>query len=252
MIRAWLRVAVSAVVILILWELAAVWIDERLFLPRVENVLSILGERTLLVDVPRDSFVSIGRVLAGYTLAVAVGVPLGIVADVWLPIGNVIVPWLSFLRYTPTAALLPILILWFGVGEATRIILIALGVVFHVALGTLFVVKTVPRGIIELAAMLRLSRGARYRAVIVPAALPGICDVCRIGLGWAWTYVVLAELVAADAGLGFMIRNGQRFLRPEVSYAGVLVIGALGIVSDAAFRMGLRRAFPWHATFGEA
>jgi NitT/TauT family transport system permease protein len=106
-------------------------------------------------------------------------------------------------------------------------------------------VKNVPRDLIQVSATFGLSKWEILRLVILPAALPGIWDTLRITLGWAWTYLVVAELVAANGGLGYRIMRAQRFLDTETIIAGILVIGVLGIMTDYAFKWSYKRLFPW-------
>jgi NitT/TauT family transport system permease protein len=230
--------------LLLIWQLLASIVADRVFLPSPMVVASTFWD--IKQRLFADAAISCGRVFSGYVLALVLGIPLGVFAYLSDPLNALLSPALTFGRYMPVAALLPVLILWFGIGEPTKIALIALGVVFQTALGVLLALRNVPVELVELATCMHLSYRRVVQSVIIPASLPEIVDICRFSLGWAWTYVVLAELVAADTGLGAAVRDGQRYLRPELSLASIIFIGSLGLCSDSIFRFVRNRAFPWY------
>jgi NitT/TauT family transport system permease protein len=145
----------------------------------------------------------------------------------------------------PAVAFVPLTILWLGVGDTQKFAILFIGTFFQQVLLIMDNVKNVPRDLIQVSATFGLSKWEILRLVILPAALPGIWDTLRITLGWAWTYLVVAELVAANGGLGYRIMRAQRFLDTETIIAGILVIGVLGIMTDYAFKWSYKRLFPW-------
>jgi len=146
----------------------------------------------------------------------------------------------------PATAFIPLLIIWFGIGDGEKVAVIFIGVFFPLTLLMADVSANVPKTLLEISATLGATRGQVFRRVLLPACWPGIVDNLRIGIGWAWTYLIVAELVAAETGIGHVILNAGRFLDTESVVAGILTIGALGLITDALFRLAHRRLFPYH------
>jgi NitT/TauT family transport system permease protein len=194
-----------------------------------------------------DIAITVGRVLGGFLIAAAIAVPLGILMGAFKPVEAFFEPAISFARYLPASAFIPLLILWLGVGEAQKLAVIFLGAVFQVALMVAVTVGGVRTELVEAAYTL----GARGRGVVMrvllPAAAPQIFESLRLVLGWAWTYVIVAELIGASAGIGFMIIDAQRFLDTGQMIFGIFVIGVIGLVSDFLFKRVNDRLFAWAA-----
>ena len=203
--------------------------------------------RALLADgvLAGDLWISNVRILAGFLAATAVAIPLGMLAGNLRVFEAALEPVLGFARYLPVPAFIPLLMLYTGIGEAPKILVIFVGTVVQEIVMIADVTKATPAGWIRAA----LAMGARpaevFTKVIWPASLPGIVDVARINLGFAWTYLVVAELVAANEGLGYRILKSQRFLQTDTIFLYLLVIGALGIASDMLFKLFQRRVFAW-------
>jgi NitT/TauT family transport system permease protein len=196
-------------------------------------------------DLLTDLKVSIGRVLGGFTLAAVMAVPLGVYIGSFRPVQAFFEPLMEFARYLPAVAFVPLVMLWVGIGESAKIALIWIGTYFQMVLMVSDNVRQVPMTQIEAAQTLGASRGEILSLVVFKSALPGIVDTLRITLGWAWTYLVVAELVAANSGLGYAILRAQRFLQTDKIFVGILLIGLLGLVMDQGLRLLHRRAFPW-------
>ncbi len=140
---------------------------------------------------------------------------------------------------------MPLTILWLGVGDNQKFAILFIGTFFQEVLMIMDNVKTVPYGMIQVSYTFGLSKWKVLTRVVLPASLPGIWDTFRLTLGWAWTYLVVAELVAANIGLGYRIMRAQRFLQTESIILGILVIGLLGLVTDYLFKVTHRFLFPW-------
>jgi NitT/TauT family transport system permease protein len=195
-----------------------------------------------------DIGVTIWRVVGGFTLAALVAVPLGILMGAYKPIEAFLEPFVSFARYLPASAFIPLLILWAGVGETQKLAVIFIGAVFQICLMVAVIVGGVRMELIEAAYTLGAkSRGVVLR-VMLPAAAPQIFETLRLVLGWAWTYVIVAELIGASAGIGFMIIDAQRFLDTGQMIFGIFVIGVIGLVSDFLFKQLNQRLFSWAAS----
>ena len=154
-------------------------------------------------------------------------------------------PLIDLVRYMPAVAFVPLTILWLGVGDTQKFAILFIGIFFQEVLLIMDNVKTVPRDMIQVSYTFGLSKWEVLRSVVLPAAMPGIWDTFRITVGWGWTYLVVAELVAANVGLGYRIMRAQRFLETDQIVLGILVIGVLGLITDYLFKWSYRRLFPW-------
>lgn len=193
-----------------------------------------------------DIGVTIWRVIGGFVLAALVAVPLGIAMGAFKAVEAFFEPFISFARYLPASAFIPLLILWAGVGEAQKLSVIVIGSVFQLVLMVAVIVGGTRQDLVEASYTLG-ARGTRIiRRVMLPAAAPQIAEALRLVLGWAWTYVIVAELVGASSGIGHMIMDSQRLLDTGQMIFGIVVIGVIGLVSDVLFKLANRRLFPWY------
>nr|WP_276718081.1 ABC transporter permease [Kyrpidia tusciae] len=205
---------------------------DKLFLPTptdiLQNGIRMFAEFNFLNDI----FATVWRVLLGFALAAVVAVPLGILMGVYRPIEAILEPLVSFARYMPASAFIPLLILWVGIGDAEKVSVIFLGSLFSLILMVAVHVHHVRRELTEAAYTLGAKDGFVVRHVVIPAAFPEIYDTLRLVLGWAWTYVIVAELVAAKSGIGYVILQSQRMLQTADIIFGIVVIGFIGLLSD--------------------
>ncbi len=230
---------------LIWWIGAALAIVEPRFLPHPIAVLD-RGYRWLTEEgLAADTLVSVERVFGGFILAAMIGVPLGVLIGTFRVFEAYFEPVNDFFRYMPTPAFIPLVMIWVGIGEGAKISIIFLGTFFQLILMVADNVRQVPLQQIEAAETMGANRRETIRYVILPSAVPGIADTLRITLGWAWTYLVVAELVASSSGLGFQIMRAQRFLQTDKIFMGILIIGLLGLALDQLARLAHRRLFPW-------
>src|SRR5438309_6608524 len=196
----------------------------------------------------KDVGVTIWRVVGGFVLAALVAVPLGILMGAYKPIEAFFEPFVSFARYLPASAFIPLLILWAGIGEAQKLLVIFIGSVFQIVLMVAVTVAGVRRDLVEAA----LTLGARDRGillrVLIPAAAPDIAEILRLVLGWAWTYVIVAELIGSSSGIGHMIIDSQALLATGQIVFGIIVIGVIGLMSDFLFTALNAWLFPWKLT----
>lgn len=193
----------------------------------------------------QDVAVTIWRVLAGFALAAVLAVPLGILMGAFKPVEAFFQGFVSFARYLPASAFIPLLILWAGVGELQKILVIFLGSVFQLVIMVSVIVGSTRLDLVEAAYTLGASRRGVVLRVLLPAASPQIFEALRLVLGWAWTYVIVAELVGASRGIGHMIIDAQRFLDTGQMIFGIVVIGLIGLITDVLFQAAHARLFPW-------
>jgi len=188
---------------------------------------------------------SLGRVFSAFAFAVIVGVPLGIGMSVSPLARGVFDPFIEFYRPLPPLAYLPLMIIWFGIGELAKVLLLFLAILAPVALSARAGAKSVAPEQIQAALSMGASRGQLLRHVVLLAALPEILVGLRIGMGVGWTTLVAAEMVAADAGLGKMVYNASNFLRTDVVVLGILAIGLVAAAFELLMRLIERWAVPW-------
>ena len=192
-----------------------------------------------------DIGMTVWRVVGGFAIASLVAVPVGIAMGAYKPIEALLEPFVSFARYLPASAFVPLLILWAGIGETQKLLVIFIGSFFQIVLIIAVTVGNTRRDLVEAAYTLGSSHSGVVRRVLIPANAPDIAEVLRLVLGWAWTYVIVAELIGASSGIGYMIINSQALLATGQIIFGIIVIGLIGLVSDFAFKSLNRRLFAW-------
>lgn len=196
-------------------------------------------------DFLHDIGMTVWRVMGGFILASIVAVPLGIAMGAWKPVEAFFEPFVSFCRYLPASAFIPLLILWAGVGETQKLLVIYIGSVFQITLMVAVTVGGARKDLVEAAYTLGASNTGIVRRVLIPGAAPGIAETLRLVLGWAWTYVIVAELIGSSSGIGHMITDSQALLNTGQIIFGIIVIGLIGLVSDFIFKTINRRMFEW-------
>lgn len=232
------------VIFLAVWYLIAKsgWIRPA-FLPTPLSVLEAFFRLFTERDFASDIGISVGRVWLAFALSVVIALPLGLMMSTYRSVGAFFEPFIDFVRYLPVPALVPLLIIWFGVGEASKIAVLWMGTFFQLVLLVTDDTKRVPTEYVESGFTLGASHGQIMRDIIIPAALPNIVDNLRITLGWCWTYLIIAEIVAANSGIGHVIWSLRRFVKTPEVMAGIVVIGIIGLITDQAFRFAHRRLF---------
>ena len=215
------------------------------FLPGPGKVFIRIITWALEDDLLGDAFISTMRVVAGWALSALLAVPLGLLIGSWRAVQALLEPLTDFIRYMPAVAFIPLVILWVGIDEGAKVAIIFIGTFFQMVLMVTEDVRRVPMAQIEAAQTMGATRREVLEKVILPSAKPALLDTLRVIMGWAWTYLVVAELVAANSGLGFSILKAQRFLQTDKIFAGILLIGFIGLAIDQLFRLLHRKAFPW-------
>jgi NitT/TauT family transport system permease protein len=202
---------------------------------------------TLLVEqgFAKDIGMTVWRVLGGFVIATALALPLGVLMGAYKPIEAFFEPFVSFARYLPASAFIPLLILWVGIGEAQKLAVIFIGSFFQLVLMIAVTVGNTRRDLVEAAYTLGVKDRSLIGRVLMPGAAPEIAETLRLVLGWAWTYVIVAELIGASSGIGHMITDSQALLATDQIIFGIIVIGLIGLVSDFLFKALNRRLFPW-------
>lgn len=194
-----------------------------------------------------DIGMTVWRVLGGFVLAALIAVPLGLMMGAYKPVEAFFEPFISFARYLPASAFIPLLILWAGVGEAQKLSVIFLGSVFQIVIMVAVIAGATRVDLVEAAYTLGARSSGIVKRVIIPAAAPQVMESLRLVLGWAWTYVIVAELIGAQSGIGHMIMDSQRLLDTGQMIFGIVVIGLIGLITDFLFKALNRRLFRWAA-----
>ncbi len=192
-----------------------------------------------------DIGMTVWRVVGGFVMASLVAVPLGIAMGAYKPVEALLEPFVSFARYLPASAFVPLLILWAGIGEMQKLLVIFIGAVFQIVLMVSVAVAGTRRDLVEAAYTLGARDRGVVRRVLIPANAPDIAEILRLVLGWAWTYVIVAELIGASSGIGYMIINSQALMATGQIIFGIIVIGIIGLISDFAFKFVNRKLFAW-------
>jgi len=193
----------------------------------------------------KDIGMTVWRVLGGFLIAAVLAVPLGVLMGAYKPIEAFFEPFVSFARYLPASAFIPLLILWAGIGEAQKLAVIFIGSFFQLVLMMAVSVGNTRRDLVEAAYTLGAGDRGIVTRVLLPSSAPEIAETLRMVLGWAWTYVIVAELIGASSGIGHMITDSQALLATDQIIFGIIVIGVIGLVTDFAFKALNRKLFPW-------
>lgn len=235
-------VAVPVVAWMVLGATGAV--DPR-FLPSPGRVWQAGADMAASGQLAGDAWATVQRVAAGFGLAVAVSVPLGIFMGTFNAVNALLEPMSGLLRYLPAAAFTPLVLIWLGIGEPPKITLIFIGTVFFNMLMTADAVRLVPAELLDVAYTLGARRFEVLGKVIVPHALPGMIDAVRVNFAAAWNLVVVAELVNSETGLGKRILLSQRFTQTDKIFAILVVIAAIGLLTDVLLRLARNRIGRW-------
>jgi NitT/TauT family transport system permease protein len=220
------------------------WVSTAL-LPTLSSIArtgyEALGDPEFWLDVK----ISFLRVTAGFLAAAVLAVPLGIFAGSFRLCSALLEPVSEFLRYIPVPALIPLVMILLGIDEDAKVSLVFLGTFFQLLLMTADEVRRVPLSLVQVSQSLGATRLEVVWRVLTPAALPGISHALRVCNGWAWSYVVVAELLAATEGLGFRILRFYRFIQTPNIYVYLLTFGLIGLGLDALLRFVHGRVFRW-------
>jgi len=226
------------------WISAQSWVNP-VFVPsppRVwEAARAFLGDENLWLDIK----VSVLRVTAGFLLSAALAIPIGVFIGSFKVCEALLQPLTEYVRYIPVPALIPLLMLFFGIDELAKIMLIFVGVFFQLLLMVADEIRRVPHDLVQASQTLGAKRGEVVRLVLFRAAMPGIFDALRLCNGWAWTYLVVAELIAANEGMGYRILKFSRFLQTPKIFVYLILLGVIGLALDFAFRRFNQRVFHW-------
>ena len=239
---------VSPVVLVVLWQVASTSgiLDERK-LASPGQILTTAIELVQDGTLGTATLVSVQRVAIGFAIGAAIGISLAVVAGLSRFGENAVAPPMQMLRMLPHFGLVSLFIIWFGVGETPKIVLIAMGATFPLYLNTFGGIRGIERKVVEAARSMHLSQAQRIRHVIIPGALPQTLVGLRQSLGIAWLSLIVAETIAAQTGLGAVINNAREFQQTDIVVVGLVVYALLGLTTDSIVRFIERKALAWRS-----
>jgi NitT/TauT family transport system permease protein len=238
-----IAVCVFAGLAFLWWAVTAFDLVPPLFLPSPGAVLLRLAELWSSGKLLGDALVSIYRITVGFFISTLFALPIGVLIGSYRTWEAAIEPLVDFIRYMPVVAFVPLTILWTGTGDMQKFLIIWIGTFFQQVLLVMDNVKSVPRDFINLGRTLAMPERMILARIILPSAMPAIWDSMRISLGWAWTWLVVAELVAATSGLGYRITTAQRFFQTDTIFGYLLLLGILGLATDQGMKLASRGLF---------
>jgi ABC-type nitrate/sulfonate/bicarbonate transport system permease component len=234
----------------IVWEIASLIVADPITLPSVQTTVSTFLHYfnrpypTLSAPLWEDMAISTERVLIGFALGTCGGLVIGATMHAVKPIRELVDPIIEVTRPLPPLAFIPLLIVWFGIGEVAKIVLIIIGVLPVTVVATVAALQNVPLEMEQCARTLGASRKFALVHVQIRAAIPGIVTGMRIAMAGAWTSIVAAELIAATSGVGYLIEQAGNSLQTSLVFCGIISIGAIGLFLDSCLRLILRWADP--------
>jgi sulfonate transport system permease protein len=238
------------IAIVIAWELAAKsgTLSARILpepLAVVKAAWSLIESGDLWANVK----VSTWRAVSGFAVGGGVGLALGLATGLYRPVETALDTTIQMIRNIPALAMIPLVILWFGIDEKAKLFLVALGVFFPIYVNTFHGIRSVDANLVEMAKSYGLRGFALYRHVVLPGALPSILVGVRFAFGLMWVTLIVAETISAQSGIGYMTMNAREFLQTDVVVVGILLYAALGKLADL-FAKGLERvALRWHPAY---
>jgi sulfonate transport system permease protein len=233
------------------WEIV-VWLglSNGRLVPPPSKLFATIAELARSGELTQHVAATLTRVAAGFGLGVIAGTVLGAISGYWDLARRLLDPTVQALRAIPSLAWVPLFILWLGIFETSKIVLIAAGVFFPVYLGVMGAILSVDRKIVEVGRTFRLSGPAMIRRILLPAVLPAYVVALRVGLGLGWMFVVAAELIGASEGLGFLLLDGQQLGKPAQILAAIVIFAILGKTTDWLIEIGFAPLLRWQDAFG--
>lgn len=225
-----------------IWHAASTFYPPAL-LPSPARTLSTLVASMRSGVLEGHALASLRRVLSGFAIGAAVGISLGLLAGTLRLARLALDPYVNFFRFVPAIALLTPFVVWFGIGETSKVLLIVFATLFIVLLNTMAGVDDIPRNRVRAARMLGATRWQEFRLIVVPSALPYMLTGMRIAMGVSFASIIVAEMVSADAGLGYLLSYSMTISATDMQFVTILCLGVLGFVTDKVFQLLARAAF---------
>lgn len=245
-ILSYINISVLPILILVLWIVAT---NLKLFspaiLPSISTVFDSLKSQLDSGQLVKDISISLIRVLEGYLIAATLGITLGVLMGISEKINKFFFLTFTSIRQIPMLAWIPLIVLWFGIGESSKIIVIVIAAYFPILLNTMNGIKRTDSKLIEVGNMYNLSKWKLFTKIYFPSALPSIFVGLKLGLGISWMAVVGAEIIASSSGIGYRMNDARSLMQPEVVFVGMFVIALLGIIMDQILTRISKKITPW-------
>jgi NitT/TauT family transport system permease protein len=222
-----------------------------MYMPTPSSVVVAVGTMAHEGTLWGDIGFSIMRIMVGWAIAALIALPIGICCANSQKFKAIFQPVMEFSRYLPVTALVPLTIIYCGIGEGQKFTIIFLGTFFQLVLMIQDAVTGVDKNLLNAGKTLGTTGIKNYYLILFPASLPGILDAFRMTIGWAWTYLIVAEMISADSGIGYMILRAQRFVATDQVFAGLILIGAIGLATDLILRLLTKLIVPWYERLGD-
>jgi sulfonate transport system permease protein len=244
---------VVPVLLIVIWQLLVQvgWLSTRV-LPAPTGVVEALIKLTMSGEIFRHIGVSTWRAFLGFVVGGGIGLVLGLLNGIFPIAEKLLDTSVQMLRNIPHLALIPLVILWFGIGEEAKLFLVALGVMFPIYLNTFHGIRTVDSGLIEMGKVYGLSPASLFWQIILPGALPSILVGLRYALGIMWLTLIVAETIASDSGIGYMAMNAREFMQTDVVVLSILIYALLGKLADTAARVLEEKWLSWNPNYQAA
>jgi sulfonate transport system permease protein len=238
------------IALLILWQFFSHigWISPRQ-MPSPISVLQAGVRLTLSGELLNNVWISTTRAALGFSIGASLGFTLGLLNGVSSTSEKLLDTTLQMVRNIPHLAMIPLVILWFGIGEEAKLFLVALGVFFPIYINTFYGIRTVDAGLLEMGRVYGLKPAEQFWQVLLPGALPSILVGVRYALGFMWLTLIVAETIAADSGIGYMAMNAREFMQTDVVVFSILVYALLGKLADVISKRLETHLLQWHPSY---
>lgn len=245
-VRKTILALVIPVIIIAIWFYTTTYMAiPKGILPSIPDVGQTFLEMLKSGQLENDIAVSISRVLKGYCISVVLGVTLGSLIGMYQPVKELFVPIITVIRQIPMIAWIPLIILWCGIGEASKVVIIVLVAFFQILVNTQSGIESTPKGYIEVARLYKLGKWKTFIKVYLPHAIPQILVGLRLGLGGSWMAVVAAELIAATSGIGYRMSSARSNMQSNVVIVCMIVVGLVGVLMDRGIGVLFTALTPW-------
>jgi len=242
----YINLAILPILILVLWVIATnLELFSPAILPSISTVFDSLKSQLNSGQLIKDIGISLARVVEGYLIASALGITLGVLMGINEKINKVFFLTFTSMRQIPMLAWIPLIVLWFGIGESSKIIVIVIAAYFPILLNTMNGIKRTDKKLIEVGNMYNLSKWKLFTKIYFPSALPSIFVGLKLGLGISWMAVVGAEIIASSSGIGYRMNDARSLMQPEVVFVGMFVIALIGIIMDLILTRISKKITPW-------
>ncbi|MFW2499851.1 ABC transporter permease [Clostridium diolis] len=245
-IFSYINIAILPILILTAWITATrLELFSPAILPSIPTVLDSLKSQLNSGQLIKDISVSLTRVVEGYMIAAVLGITLGVLMGISERINKFFFLTFTSIRQIPMLAWIPLIVLWFGIGESSKIIVIVIAAYFPILLNTMNGIKRTDKNLIEVGNMYKLSKWKLFTKIYFPSALPSIFVGLKLGLGISWMAVVGAEIIASSSGIGYRMNDARSLMQPEVVFVGMFAIAIIGIIMDQILTRISKKITPW-------